>query len=126
MIEQLPQRPTLMRPSRLRPINRIKRLIQKQSNCPTRIHPRRHILIKRGIIPKQGQEVEDDEGEAGKGDGIGCHGHGEAFYDDVVVEGLEDVFGGEGVVDAGVLVAVEAFEVFLADVDHVEGGGSTG
>ena len=108
MIEQFPQRPTLMCPPRLRPIHSIESLIQKQSYSPRSVHPSRHILVERRVVPKERQEIQDDEAEAGERDGVGRHGHGEAFYGDVVVEGLEDVFRDEGVVDAGVFVLFEA------------------
>ena len=118
MIEQLPQRPALMRSPSLRPIHSIKSLIQKEPNGPRSVHPSWHILIERRVVPEEGQEIHDDEAEAGERDGIRCHGHGEAFYDDVVVEGFEDVFRDEGVVDAGVFVLFEAFEALCPYVDH--------
>ena len=81
-----------MRSPRLSSINSVKCLIKKQSNSPRRIYPSWHVLVKRGIIPEKGQEIEDDEAETRESDGIRCHGHGEAFDGDIVVERLEDIF----------------------------------
>lgn len=118
MIKQLPQRATLPRPPRLAAIDRIERLVQEQADGPAVVDPAGAVLVEGGVVPEQGEEVRDDEEEAGEGDEVGGHGHGEALDDDVGVEGLEDVFGGEGVVDAGVFVFFEGGEFPLANVDH--------
>lgn len=86
--------------SRLRPINSIKSLIQKQPHGPRRIHPRRTILIQRRVIPQQRQQINHHEHEPRQRDQVRRHRHGEAFYRDVAVEGFEHVAGEKGVVDA--------------------------
>lgn len=104
--------------SRLRPIDSIKSLIQEQADSPAIVHPGRAVLVQHGRVPQQGREVGDDEGEAGQGDGVGRHAHGEALDDEVRVEGLEDVLAGQRAVDRRVLVLLERGELPLADVDH--------
>lgn len=54
--------------SRLRSIDCIKGLVQKQSNRPRSIHPRRTILIKTRSIVEHRQDVDDDETKAGESD----------------------------------------------------------
>lgn len=104
----------------MRSINGVKGLVQEQADGPRIVDPRRAIGIQARVIPQQGQEVGDDEGEAGEGDEVRGHPYREALDDDVGVEGLEDVFGEQGAIDARVLVVFERRELALADVDHDE------
>lgn len=53
---------------RLCTINCVKGLVQEKSNGPRGVHPGGHILIEGWVVPKQGQEVDNDEAEAGQGD----------------------------------------------------------
>jgi hypothetical protein len=53
---------------RLHAVNGVERLVQKQPHSPADINPWRAILIQCRRIVKQGQEVRDDEGEAGQCD----------------------------------------------------------
>lgn len=106
--------------SRLRSVNGVKGLVQEQADGPRVVDPGRAIGIQARVIPQEGQEVGDDKGEAGEGDEVRGHPYREALDDDVGVEGLEDVFGEQGAVDARVLVVFERGELALADVDHDE------
>jgi hypothetical protein len=84
---------------RLRAIHGIKGLVEKQTSSPAVVDPRRAILVQRRIVPEQSQEVGNDEHETRQGNQVGSHGHGEALDDDIGIEGLEDVFGYQRVVD---------------------------
>lgn len=46
--------------------------------------------------------------------------HGKAFDNDIVVEGFEHVFRCQGVVNSGVFVVVETFQLLLANVYHLD------
>lgn len=54
--------------SRLRPINSIKSLVQKQTHSPSPIDPSRTILIHIGRVVKHGSNIGYHESEAGQGD----------------------------------------------------------
>jgi len=53
---------------RLCPVHSIESLVQKESNCPSRIDPSRHILVEARVVPEKGEEIQDDESEARKRD----------------------------------------------------------
>lgn len=108
-----------MRPPRLCTIYCIECLVEEQANRPGCVNPAWHILVESRVVPKQGQEVDYNKAEAGQCDGIGRHRHGKAVDNDIVVKGFEDVFRGQGMVDTGVLVAVETLQVLGANVDHL-------
>ena len=120
VVKKLSQWSTLMCPSRLRAIDRVKCLVQEQANRPGQVYPRRTIGIQGGIIVEHGKEVDDNEAEAAECDGIWSHGHGEAFNHDVRVEGLQDVLGRQGLVDAGIFVLVELLQVARPDIHHLD------
>lgn len=103
---------------RLRPIHRIKSLIQKQSHRPTGINPSRTIRIQRRIIPQQRQDVNNDEPKPRERDQVRRHTHGEAFYDEVRIERFQHIAGEQRVVDAGVFILAEIGECFLSYIDH--------
>lgn len=48
------------------------------------------------------------------------HGHGKTLDNDIIVEGLEHVFRCQGVVNSGVFVVVETFQLLLTNVHHLE------
>ena len=50
-------------------------------------------MIKSGVVPQQGEDVDENEAESREGDGVRRHGEREAFDGDISVEWLEDVFG---------------------------------
>lgn len=104
---------------RLRSINGVKSLVQKQADGPAVVDPRGAILVERGVVPQHGEEVCDNEGESGKGDEVGRHAHGKAFDDDVCVERLQHVLGQQRIVHARVLVLLERGELALPYVDHL-------
>ena len=93
-----------MRSPRLGAVYRVEGLVEEEAQSPGCVDPGWHVLVEGRVVPEEGEEVDDDEAEAGEGDGIGRHGEGEAADYYIVVEGLEDVPGDEGVVDAGVFV----------------------
>jgi hypothetical protein len=68
MVEQLSKRSALMSPTRLRAVYRIECLIQEQSNREGKVDPWRHILVQGWVEPQHGNEVQDDEAEAGQCD----------------------------------------------------------
>lgn len=103
----------------MRPVNSVKGLIQKQAQGPRVVDPRRAILVERGVVPQQGQEVGHDEHEARQRDEVGRHAHREALDDDMCVKWLQHVFGRERPVHPGVLVLLERRELALADVNHL-------
>lgn len=104
---------------RLRAVDGVKGLVQKQAERPAVVDPRWAVLVESGVVPQQGEEVRDDKGESGQGDEVRRHGHGEDFDDDIGVKGLEHVFGQQRVVDARVLVLFERWELLLTYVDHL-------
>lgn len=57
---------------RLSPVHSIESLVQKESNCPSRIDPSGHILVEGRVVPEQCEEVQDDEAEARKCDLCAC------------------------------------------------------
>ena len=48
------------------------------------------------------------------------HGHGKALDDNIVVEGLEHVFRCQRVVNSGVFVVVESFQLLLTNIHHLD------
>jgi len=103
---------------RLGSVNCIKRLVQKEADRPAVVYPGRAVLIERGIIPEKGQEVGDDEHEAGEGDKVRRHARREALDDDIGIEGFEYVTRHQRAVDTRVLVLPKIRQVFLPYVDH--------
>ena len=103
---------------RLRAIHSVESLVQKQPNRPTIVHPRRTILVERGVIPEQSQNVGHHKREAYESNHVWGHAHGETSNDNLGVEGLEDVLRKQGPVDAGILVLLEPWKLMLPDVDH--------
>jgi hypothetical protein len=121
VVEELSERPRLLRSSCLSSIDSIKGLIQEQSHGPRVVHPAGAVLIQTRVVPQQCQEVGHDEHEARQRDQIGRHAHREALDDHIRVEGLEDVLGGERPVHGRVLVLLEARQLFLSHVHHLGG-----
>jgi hypothetical protein len=109
-----------MCPSRLRAIDRVKCLVQEQANRPGQVYPWWTIGIQGGIIVEHGKEVDDNEAEAAERDGVWRHGHGEAFDHDVGVEGLQNVLGRQGLVDACIFVLVELLQAARPDIHHLD------
>lgn len=103
---------------RLASVNRVECLIQEQSKGPRIVHPRGAILVQSGSIPQQSQEVCDNETKARQSDQVWGHAHGEALDDEVCIEGLQNIFGEQGMVNAGVLVLAERGKLLLPDVNH--------
>lgn len=68
MVKELPQRPALSGPPRLRAIHSVKCLVYEQADRPARVHPRRADLVERRSVPQHGDEVCDDETEAQESD----------------------------------------------------------
>lgn len=112
--------------SRLRPVNRVKCLVQEQSHGPTGINPRRTILIQARIVPQQRQEIHDHKRESRQRDEVGRHPHGEALDGDIGVEGLEDVARGQRSIYAAIFVLLEVRQLVLSHVDHSAGCGGVG
>ncbi len=110
-----------MRNIRLRAVDGIKCLVYEQTSSPSIVDPWRAILVESGIVPEQGEEVGDDEHEPGQGDQVRGHPHGKALDDDIGVEGLENIFRRQRVVDAAVFVLLEVRQIFLPYVHHFEG-----
>lgn len=77
---------------RLGAVDGVKGLVEEEAYGPTVVDPWRAILVKGRVVPQEGEKVGNDEREAAESDGVGRHRHGEAFDDDIGVEGLEDVF----------------------------------
>lgn len=106
---------------RLGAVNGVECLVEEETDGPAEVDPWWAVLVERRIVPEQGQQVGDDKGEARQGDEVWRHALGEALDDDIVVEGLEDVLGRQRVVDAGIPVLLEVWQLFLPYVDH-DGG----
>lgn len=119
VVKQLAQRTALLRPPSLATVDGIESLVQEQAEGPAVIDPAGAILVEGGVVPQQGEEVDDDEHEAREGDEVGRHAHRKALDDHICVKGLEDVFRGEGPIDARVLVFAERGEIPLTDVHHL-------
>lgn len=69
MIKHLPQRPRHPRPPRLLPVNRVHALITKQPYRPGIVHPFGEGLAGVGWVEgEEGEDVGEDEEEAGEGD----------------------------------------------------------
>lgn len=109
--------------SRLRAIDGVKGLVEEEADGPGIVDPRRAVLVQGGVVPEEGEEVEDDEHEAAQGDQVRGHGHGEALDDHIGVEGLQDVLGRERVIDARVLVLFEVGQILFPHVNHDGRGG---
>lgn len=75
-------------------------------------------MVEGGSVPQKSQEIGDDEKETGQSDEVGRHAHREAFDNNLCIERLEDVFRGERVINARILVVPESRELFLPDVHH--------
>jgi len=90
--------------SRLCTINRVKGLVQKQTQSPAVIDPSGTVLVQAGVIPEQGQKVGYDKHEARQRNQVRGHAHREQLDDDIGVERLEDVARQQRVVDTRVLV----------------------
>lgn len=86
---------------RLRPVHRVKGLVEKQAGSPAVVYPRRAVLVEGRIVPQQGEEVGDDEHEPRERDQVRRHRYGEALDDHIGVERLQDVLGEQRVVDLG-------------------------
>lgn len=84
--------------SRLGSVDSIKGLVQKQTDGPAVVNPARAVLVEGWVVPEECPEVGDHKHEAGEGDQVGCHGHGEALDDHIGVEWLEDVLAGQAAV----------------------------
>ena len=48
------------------------------------------------------------------------HRHGKAFDNDIVVEGFEQVFGRQRVVNSSVFVGMKTLQVLLPNVNHLD------
>ena len=106
---------------RLCSVYSVKCLIQEQPQGPRVIYPWGTVLVQRGSIPQHSQKVCDDKRKARQGDGVRGHAHGETFYNEICIKGLENIFGEQRVVDSGVLVLAERRELLLSYVDHRDG-----
>lgn len=53
---------------RLGSVHSVKGLVEEKADCKGPVHPGRHVLVHCRIVPQHGQEVDDDEAEAGEGD----------------------------------------------------------
>lgn len=104
---------------RLSAIDRIKGLIEKETDGPAVVDPRRAVLVQRRVVPQQRQEVGDHEHEPRERDEVRRHRPREEADDNIGVEGLEDVLGRQRSVDRRVLVLLEIRQVFLPHVDHL-------
>lgn len=47
------------------------------------------------------------------------HGHRKALDNDIVVEGFEHVFRCQGMVNSGIFVVTESFQLLLTNVNHL-------
>ena len=68
MVKQLAQRTTLVGSSCLTSIDRIECLVEKQTYRPAQVNPGRAVLIQRGCVPEQRNEVRDNEAKARESD----------------------------------------------------------
>lgn len=68
VVKQLSQWPALTRPSCLCAIHCVEGLIQEEAYRPAKVHPCGTVGIEGWIVPKQSQEVDDDEAEASECD----------------------------------------------------------
>jgi hypothetical protein len=64
MVKQLAQGAALVCPACLASIHGVESLVEEETDGPAEVYPRRAVLIQSRRVPKQGDEVEDDETES--------------------------------------------------------------
>lgn len=68
MIEELAQGPRLLGAARLGAVDGVEGLVEEEANGPGGVDPARAVEVEGRVVVEEGQNIDDDEGEAGEGD----------------------------------------------------------